>query len=94
MGWTTGVRFPSGKVMTFFLFSTASRPALGSTQPHIQRVPGVLSPALKRSGREADHSPPFSADVKNVWSNTSTLPVRLHGVVLSYAVDTSSRQLT
>jgi hypothetical protein len=33
--------------------------------------------------READHSPPFSAEVKNAWSYTSTPPIRLHGVVLS-----------
>jgi hypothetical protein len=28
---------------------------------------------VKRPGREADHSPPTSAEVKNVWSYTSTL---------------------
>jgi hypothetical protein len=48
-----------------FLFSTASRPALGPTQPPIQWVPGVLSPGVKRQGREADHSPQTSAEVKN-----------------------------
>jgi len=30
-GWTTGVRFPAGTVKGFFLFFTASRPALGPT---------------------------------------------------------------
>jgi hypothetical protein len=45
---------------------------LEPTQPPIQRVPGVLSLAVKRPGREADHSPPPSAEVKNVWSYTST----------------------
>jgi hypothetical protein len=34
-------------------------------------------------GREADHSRPSSAEVKNAWSYTSTPPIRLHGVVLS-----------
>jgi hypothetical protein len=34
-------------------------------------------------GREADHLPPSSSEVKNAWSCTSTPPVRLHGVVLS-----------
>jgi hypothetical protein len=29
-------------------------------------------PGVKRPGREADHSPPYSAEVKNVWSYTST----------------------
>jgi hypothetical protein len=37
-------------------------PALGSTQPPIQWVPGTFSP-----GRDADHSPPASADVKKMW---------------------------
>jgi len=36
----------------------------------------------KATGREADHSPPSSAEFKNAWSYNSTLPIRLHGVVL------------
>jgi hypothetical protein len=55
-----------------FLFSTASRPALGPTQPPIQWVPGALSPGVKRQEREADHSPPISAEVKKMWIYTST----------------------
>jgi hypothetical protein len=35
------------------------------TQPPIQWVPGALSPGVKRQGREADHSLPSSAEVKN-----------------------------
>jgi len=46
-------------------------------------VPEILTPRLKRSGLEADHSPPSSAEVKNAWSYISTSPIRLHGVVLS-----------
>jgi hypothetical protein len=50
--------------------------ALGPTQLPIQWVPAALSPEVKRPGREADHSPPSSAEVKNAWryishSNTS-----------------------
>jgi hypothetical protein len=41
-----------------------SRPALEPTQPPIQSVPGALTPGLKQPGREADHSPPSSAEVK------------------------------
>jgi hypothetical protein len=47
-----------------FLFSTSSRLALGPTQPPTQWVPETLSPGVKQSGREADHSPPTSSEVK------------------------------
>jgi hypothetical protein len=33
---------------------------------------GVLSLGVNRAGREADHSPPSSAEAKNAWSYTST----------------------
>jgi hypothetical protein len=41
---------------------------------------GVLSPELRRTEREADHSLLSSAEVKNMWSYTSTPRIRLHGV--------------
>ena len=44
-------------------FPHPSRPALGPTQPSIQWVPG-LSPEIKRPGRDVDHWPPSSAEVK------------------------------
>jgi hypothetical protein len=56
----------------FPCFTTASRPALGPTQPPIQWVLGALFLVVKRPGREADHSPPSSAEVRNAWSYTST----------------------
>jgi hypothetical protein len=34
----------------------------------------ALSPAIKRLGREADHSSPSRAEVKNAWSYTSIPP--------------------
>jgi hypothetical protein len=34
---------------------------------------GALSPGVKRQGREADDSPPTSADVKDTWLYTVTL---------------------
>jgi hypothetical protein len=49
-----------------FLFSTSSRPVLGPTQPPIQWVMGAVSPGVKRQGREADHSPAASAEVKKM----------------------------
>jgi hypothetical protein len=57
------VRFPAG-AGNFSFFTTASRTALGLTQPPIQWVLGALSLGAKRPGREADHSPPSSAEVK------------------------------
>jgi hypothetical protein len=59
-----------------------SIPAVGSNEPPIQSAPGALSLGVKRPEREADHSPPSSAEVKFSWSYTSTPPVPLHGVVL------------
>jgi hypothetical protein len=35
---------------------------------------GALYPGVKRPGREADHSPPTSAEVKKMWIYTSTSP--------------------
>jgi hypothetical protein len=35
---------------------------------------GDLSPGVKRQGRETDHSPPPSAEVKKMWIYTSTPP--------------------
>jgi hypothetical protein len=50
--------------MGIFLFTTGSRTALGPNQPHLQWVPGALYLGVKRPGREADHSPPSSTEVK------------------------------
>jgi hypothetical protein len=91
-GWTIGVLgFDSRRGLGVLLFTTASRTALGPTQPPIQWVPGVLSLGVKRQGSEADHSHPSNAEVKNEWSYTSTPPIRLHGVVLSYIYTYSTK---
>jgi hypothetical protein len=85
-GWTIGVLgFESKRGLGIFLFTTASRTALGPTQPPIQWVPGAIALGVKRLGREDDQSPSSSAEVKNVWSCTSTPPIRLHDVVLCSA---------
>jgi len=39
---------------------------------------GALSAGAKRPGREADHSPPSSVDVKNAWNYTFTSPYIMH----------------
>jgi len=38
---------------------------------------------VKRPGREADHSPPSSADVKELVEPYLHAPIRLHDVMLS-----------
>jgi hypothetical protein len=58
--------------MADFVLSTASRPALKSTQPPIQLVPWNIFSEVKRKKREADHSSLTSAGVKNWWSYIST----------------------
>jgi len=55
-----------------FLLTTASRTALGPTQPPIQWILEAVYLGVKRSRREADHSPPSSAEVNNAWICTST----------------------
>jgi hypothetical protein len=44
-----------------FPVASVSRPALRPTQPPVQWVPGVKA----RPGRDADHSPPSSAELEN-----------------------------
>jgi hypothetical protein len=64
--------FESRQGLGILLHTTVSRPGLGPTKPPIQCVPGVLSRGVTRPGRDADHSPPSSVQVKNGWSYTST----------------------
>jgi hypothetical protein len=87
-GWMIRVlEFDSRWGLRIFLFTTASRPALGPTHPPIQWVPGALSLGVK-NGRGVKlithlHLVPRS---KNAWSYTSTstsTPILLHGVMLS-----------
>jgi hypothetical protein len=54
-----------------FHFSRASRPDLGPIQPPIQWVLGLFPSGVKWPRREADHSPPSAADVKNGGAITS-----------------------
>jgi hypothetical protein len=76
MGWTAGVQFPAEATTGISLFLTASRQALGPTQPPTHWIPEAPTPGVKLT----THPP--SAEVKNAWSYTSTPPVCLHGVVV------------
>jgi hypothetical protein len=56
----------TGRAKKFLPYSTASKPDLGLTQPPIQWVPGGGgSLRVKPLGRQADPSPPSSAEFKN-----------------------------
>jgi hypothetical protein len=48
-----------------FPVASMSRQALWPTQPPVQLVLGVFPRAKARPGRDADHSHPSSAEVKN-----------------------------
>jgi hypothetical protein len=41
-----------------FQLATASKPSLGATRSLTQWISEVLSPGVKGTGREVDHSPP------------------------------------
>jgi len=49
----------------------------------IQWLLGGFSSEVKRPGRQADHSPPSSAEAKKKWSYSSALSIHLHGVARS-----------
>jgi hypothetical protein len=57
-----------------FLFSKATRTALGSTEPSVHRVPKAVSPEVKGLRREAKHFPQPDVEVNNSWCYTSTPP--------------------
>jgi hypothetical protein len=67
-----------GRGKRIFPLASVSRPALGSTQPPVQWVPGVLSQGLKRG--KSDHSPHLVPSSRMSRSYTPLLPKRLLGV--------------
>jgi hypothetical protein len=60
-----------------YFYTIACRPVLKSTQPPTHWEPGGFSTGVKVSGRESDHSPPSSAEVKKSGA------VHLHGMALN-----------
>jgi hypothetical protein len=75
------VRFPAG-VVNFSLHHRVQNGSGAHPASYPVGTRGSL-PGVKRPGREADHSSPSSAEVKECVEYTSTPPIRLHGVVLS-----------
>jgi hypothetical protein len=56
----------------------------------IHRVTEAVSVGVKRTRRDADHSPPPSVEVTNEWSYTSTPPTYMQGMCRATAADTST----
>jgi hypothetical protein len=77
-GWT-GFDYRQEEDISFF--STVSKSPLGHNKP-IQCVLRALSPKVKKPGRETDHKPPSSAEVKNSGV-ISSIPIRLHDLMLN-----------
>jgi hypothetical protein len=65
-----GVRVP----VESRIFSSSRRPDRLGVHPSYPVGTGGSFPGVKRPGREADHSPPASAEVKEMWIYTSIPP--------------------
>jgi hypothetical protein len=76
----SSVRFPAGAGK--FLFTTRPERLWGPPSLLSNGYQGGLSLGVKRPGREAHHSPPSSAEVKEWVEVYLHSPIRLHGVVL------------
>jgi len=84
VGWTVGVQLSTRAMTGIFIFTTVFRTTLGPTETPLHLVlEAIITLGVKRLGREADHSPPSSAEVKNTSNCTFIHPIRLHGVVLN-----------
>jgi len=77
MAGRTGVRIPAGG--EFFISKKKCRSSIRPTSFHFNGY-GDHSPQKEWSERDADHTPPCSAEVETMWSYTSTPPPRLHGI--------------
>jgi hypothetical protein len=67
--WGVGVRLPVRSRIFTFLFSPDR---LWGPSCLLSNWPGVPSPEEKRKEREANYSPPTSAEIKKTWICTST----------------------
>jgi hypothetical protein len=79
--WGSRVRVPAGAGNFSFLHCVQT--GSGAHPASYPMGTRGFSLGVKRPGREADNTPPSSAEVKNAWGCISILPIRFHGVVLS-----------
>jgi hypothetical protein len=75
-------RLRPGKVQEF-LFSMSSRPDRGVHPASCPMGTAGSFAGVKRPGREADHTPPASAEVMKTVDQYFHSPLRLHGIVLN-----------
>jgi hypothetical protein len=73
-----GVRISEGA--RDFMFLKTVQTGYGAQPASYSSGNGIISQALTRPEREVDHSPPYSAEVKNEWGYTSTSSICLHEV--------------
>jgi len=82
-GWTTGVQFLAGTGKEFFLYTTASRTALGTTKPPIPWVTGTLSlKGLSGWGVKLTTHLCLVPSLR-MWKVIPPFPICLYGMVLS-----------
>jgi hypothetical protein len=72
--------FDSWQGQDISLFSAAPGLPLARTQPPTQGIPDAFHQGLNRPKREADPSPVSCAEIRNMWTYTSTA-LRLLGVM-------------
>ena len=72
-GCRTVQSFYSCRGSRFFSFPKP-KPALGPIHLPTERVPRAAYPGVKWWKRDANHSSPSSAEIKNEWRHTATLP--------------------
>jgi hypothetical protein len=79
----TRVRFPARVRKGCFPFGTPSRPSVGTTLL-MKWVLRTFSQEVKQPGREADYSPPSSAEIR-MRGALPLFPIRRYGLLLSEA---------
>jgi hypothetical protein len=77
-----GVLVPVGK--KFFSSLLYPQRFWGRLSLRSDRYPSYFSEGVKRPGREVDHSPPTSVEVKKKAGLYIHFPIHLHGLVLNY----------